>query len=90
MAEIEQGIRQGFDLQEQWNPAWKSMPPEVREMMDKQFEIIVPMVADIVNSVASGLDAVKSALAVVAPVVVLLLLSILLVTLFVLWLVIVL
>lgn len=48
-AKIEQEIRKGFDLQNQWNPALKNVPPEVREMMDKQLEIIIPMVADIAN-----------------------------------------
>jgi hypothetical protein len=44
---IEEGIRQGFELQDQFNPGWQNLPPEVREMMDRTIDVIIPMVTDI-------------------------------------------
>ena len=42
---IEEEIRQAFDLQLQWNPAWQD--PEIRQMMEDMIDVIVPMVADL-------------------------------------------
>jgi hypothetical protein len=47
VANVEQEIQKGLDLQQQWNPAWESMPPEVREMVDKQIAVVIPMIADL-------------------------------------------
>jgi hypothetical protein len=44
---IEEGIQQGFEMQYQFNPAWQNVPPEVREMMDRTIDVIIPMVTDI-------------------------------------------
>lgn len=48
-AEIEKQIRQGFEMQEQFNPGWRSMPPEVRTMMDDMIRIVTSMVTEIIS-----------------------------------------
>jgi hypothetical protein len=49
MAQIEDQIRQGFEMQEQFNPGMQNMPPELRAQMDKMIDTIVPMVGDIMK-----------------------------------------
>jgi hypothetical protein len=45
MADIEDQIYQGFELQSQWNPAWQD--PEFRRIFDDTLDVIVPMVRDL-------------------------------------------
>lgn len=47
LAEIEDAIRQGFEMQYQFNPGLRDAPPEVQKMMDQMIETIIPMVRDI-------------------------------------------
>lgn len=49
VADIEDQIRQGFEMQYQWNPGLQEAPPEVRAMMDQMIDVIIPMVTDIVS-----------------------------------------
>jgi hypothetical protein len=48
-AEIEKQIREGFEMQERFNPGLRDMPPEVRAMMDDMFRIVTSMVTEIVS-----------------------------------------
>jgi hypothetical protein len=48
-AEIEKQIREGFAMQERFNPGWRDMPPELRAMMDDMMQVITSMVTDIVS-----------------------------------------
>jgi hypothetical protein len=48
-AAIEKGIRNRFEQQYRWNPAWQNTPPEVRQMMDDMIDVIVPMVTDLAS-----------------------------------------
>jgi hypothetical protein len=50
MAEIEKQIREGFEMQERFNPSWRDMPPPVRAMMDEMMDIITSMVTEIVSA----------------------------------------
>jgi hypothetical protein len=43
MAEIEKQIRQGFEMQERFNPGLRDMPPPVRAMMDEMMDVITSM-----------------------------------------------
>jgi hypothetical protein len=52
MAQIEDQIRQGFDMQYQFNPGLRDAPPEVRRMMDQMIDVIIPMVSDILETEA--------------------------------------
>jgi hypothetical protein len=45
--QIEQEIRQGFEMQSRFNPGMQNMPPEVKKMMDQMIDTIIPMVKDI-------------------------------------------
>ncbi len=45
--QIEEQIRQGFEMSSRFNPAMQDLPPEVQEMMDGIIEVIVPMVSDL-------------------------------------------
>ena len=48
-AEIEKQIRQGFEMQERFNPSFREMPPVVRAMLDEMMDVIVSMVTEIVS-----------------------------------------
>jgi hypothetical protein len=50
MAEIEKEIRQGFEMQERFNPGYRDAPPVVRAMIDDMMDVIVSMVTEIVNA----------------------------------------
>jgi hypothetical protein len=45
--QIEEQIRQGFEMQSRFNPGMQDMPPEVKRMMDQMIDTIIPMVKDI-------------------------------------------
>lgn len=49
VAEIEAAIEESFEQQRRWNPAWQNMDPEVREMIDEQTDVVLDMIADIVQ-----------------------------------------
>ena len=49
MAEIEKQIREGFEMQERFNPGLRDMPPPVRAMMDDMMDVITSMVTEIVS-----------------------------------------
>ena len=44
-ADVEKEIREAMELQFQWNPAWQD--PQMRQMMEETFDVIVPMVVEI-------------------------------------------
>lgn len=45
--QIEEAIRQGFEMQSRFNPGMQNMPPEVKRQIDMIMETVIPMVIDI-------------------------------------------
>lgn len=49
IAQIETAMRESFDRSSRWNPTWQDMDPEIRQMVDEQMDVMVDMVADLVQ-----------------------------------------
>jgi hypothetical protein len=49
MDRIQEEIDRAFEQQFRWNPAWQTMDPEIRDMMDEMMELMVPMITDLSN-----------------------------------------
>jgi hypothetical protein len=45
MAKVEQEIRNSFEQQSRWNPAYQD--PEMRQMMEQMMDVVIPMTKDL-------------------------------------------
>lgn len=47
--QIRKQVDQAFEMQFKYNPSWRDMDPEARRMMEGMKEVLVPMIADIME-----------------------------------------
>ena len=48
-AQVEEGMRRGFQESLRWNLGWQAMDPKMRKMAEEQMDVIVEMVTDMVR-----------------------------------------